>query len=50
MTRIQLPRADRSIETFTLSAPRFDFSAAIRPLNRIALAAAHVVADPLRRD
>jgi Protein of unknown function (DUF993) len=47
MATIQLPRADRSIETFTLSAPRLDFKASTRPLNRIALAAAHVVADPL---
>jgi Protein of unknown function (DUF993) len=46
MATIQLPRADRSIESFTLSAPRLDFRASTRPLNRIALAAGHVVADP----
>jgi Protein of unknown function (DUF993) len=46
MATIQLPRADRSIESFTLSAPRLDFKASTRPLNRIALAAGHVVADP----
>jgi hypothetical protein len=46
MATVQLPRADRSIESFTLSAPRLDFKASTRPLNRIALAAGHVVADP----
>lgn len=47
MTTIRLPRADRSIETFTLSPPRKDFVATGKPFNRIALSAAHVVADPL---
>jgi Protein of unknown function (DUF993) len=47
MPTLRLPRADRSLETFTLSAPRLDFRPPARPLNRIALAAAHVVADPL---
>jgi hypothetical protein len=47
MPTIQLPRADRSIESFKLSAPRLDFKARTRPLNRLALAAVHVVADPL---
>jgi Protein of unknown function (DUF993) len=46
MATIQLPRADRSIESFRLSAPRLDFKASTRPLNRIALAAGHVVSDP----
>src|SRR5574342_1281147 len=45
--RIKLPSATGKLEEFSLSAPR-DFGAAGRkPLNRIALAAAHVVADPL---
>jgi hypothetical protein len=44
---IRLPRADRSLETFRLSAPR-DFPEKVeRPHNRVAFAAAHVVADPL---
>jgi hypothetical protein len=44
---IQLPRADRSLETFKVSAPR-DFPAKLeKPHNRVAFAAAHVVADPL---
>jgi hypothetical protein len=47
MATVQLPRPDRSVETFTLSAPRFGAASAARPFNRIALAAAHVVADPL---
>jgi Protein of unknown function (DUF993) len=47
MTTIRLPRADRSMESFRLSAPRHDFRPSALPLNRVALAAAHVVADPL---
>jgi hypothetical protein len=44
---ITLPRADRSLEVFRLSAPR-DFPDKLNaPLNRVAFAAAHVVADPL---
>ena len=44
---ITLPRADRTLEDFRLSAPR-DFPARVSGrLNRIAFAAAHVVADPL---
>jgi Protein of unknown function (DUF993) len=44
---IRLPQADRTLETFRLSAPR-DFPArSAAPFNRIAFAAAHVVADPL---
>jgi len=44
---IKLPRADRALETFHLSAPR-DFPARLSgKLNRVAFAAAHVVADPL---
>jgi len=47
---IQLPRADRSLEAFRLSAPR-DFPQKLKaPLNRVAFAAAHVVADPLAED
>ncbi len=44
---IALPRADRSIEDFAVSVPA-DFPQRVTaPLNRIAFAAAHVVADPL---
>ncbi len=44
---VTLPRADRTLETFRLSPPR-DFPARVKgKLNRIAFAAAHVVADPL---
>jgi len=46
-TRIKLPSAGGELEEFRLSAPR-DFGAAARQaFNRIALAAAHVVPDPL---
>src|SRR5260221_13976837 len=45
--RIKLPSEGGKLEEFRLSAPR-DFGAAVRKaFNRIALAAAHVVADPL---
>jgi hypothetical protein len=44
---IDLPRADRSLERFHLSAPRDFPTRAKGKLNRIAFAAAHVVADPL---
>jgi hypothetical protein len=44
---IKLPRADRSLEDFAISAPA-DFPRKVTaPLNRVAFAAAHVVADPL---
>ena len=44
---IALPRADRSIENFSVSTPA-DFPQKVNaPLNRVAFAAAHVVADPL---
>jgi hypothetical protein len=44
---IRLPTADRRMEPFTLSAPR-DFPARrTHAFNRVAFAAAHVVADPL---
>ena len=47
--RIKLPSAAGNLEEFRLSAPR-DFGAAgKKAFNRIALAAAHVVADPLAR-
>jgi len=46
-TRIKLPSAGEKLEEFRLSAPR-DFGGTGRnAFNRIALAAAHVVADPL---
>jgi hypothetical protein len=47
--RIKLPSAAGRLEEFRLSAPRDFSSAGRKPLNRIALAAAHVVADPLAR-
>jgi hypothetical protein len=44
---IQLPTADRRLEPFALSAPK-DFPTQRRQaFNRVAFAAAHVVADPL---
>jgi len=44
---IKLPTADRRMESFVLSAPR-DFPAKrAQAFNRLAYAAAHVVADPL---
>src|SRR6266567_3533192 len=47
--QIKLPTAAGRLEAFRLSAPR-DFGAAgKRTFNRIALAAVHVVADPLAR-
>ena len=45
MPRINLPKGDR-IEAFATRAPR-DFPRAAPPFPRVALAAAHVVADPL---
>jgi hypothetical protein len=46
-TRIRLPTANGATQEFRMSAPR-DFATAGRTsFNRIALAAAHVVADPL---
>jgi hypothetical protein len=45
-TTIRLPKADGSLETFRLSAPR-DFPARLEgKLNRTAFSAAHTVADP----
>ncbi len=44
---LRLPRADRSLESFTLSTPK-DFPARQSgKFNRVAYAAAHMVADPL---
>jgi hypothetical protein len=43
---IRLPRADRTIETYWLHAPR-TFPEKAGKMNRIAFSAAHVVADPL---
>jgi hypothetical protein len=45
MPTINLPNGDR-VEAFTTSPPR-DFARATPPFPRVALAAAHVVADPL---
>lgn len=49
MPTIALPTADRRLETFTTSPPRAwsNSDGQRAPLNRVALAAAHVVADPL---
>ena len=44
---IQLPRADRGMEVFRLSAPRDYPDKAAGAMNRVAFSAAHVVADPL---
>lgn len=44
---IKLPRADRSLEIFKLSAPGDFPERAQGKMNRVAFAAAHVVADPL---
>ncbi len=46
MPTLRLPAAGGRLEPFTLSPPR-DFPRASPPFPRIALAAAHVVADPL---
>ena len=43
---IKLPRADRSLETFELSEPKHFPDRQTSKLNRVAFAAAHVVADP----
>src|SRR6059036_2901062 len=45
--RIKLPCASGKLEEFRLSAPRDFGTAGRKTFNRIALAAAHVVADPL---
>ena len=44
---IDLPRADRTLERFSVSAPADFPQKAAGKLNRVAFAAAHVVADPL---
>jgi hypothetical protein len=46
MPTITLPTGDRRLAPFTTSPPR-DFPKAAPPFNRVAFAAAHVVADPL---
>ena len=46
MPTIRLPTADRTLENFTTSAPRY-FAKHDGKFNRVAYAAAHVVADPL---
>jgi hypothetical protein len=43
---LQLPRADRSLETFRVSQPKGFPEKVSAKLNRVAYAAAHVVADP----
>src|SRR5207245_3649732 len=45
--RIKLPAASGKLAEFRLSAPRDFGTAGRKTFNRIALAAAHVVADPL---
>src|SRR6185437_15822426 len=49
MPTITLPASDRSLHRYTTRPPRA-FPAARPPFNRVALAAAHVVADPLAAD
>ena len=44
---IKLPTADRRLETYALSAPRDFPTKRAQAFNRVAYAAAHVVADPL---
>lgn len=46
MPTLSLPTADGKIEAYTTKAPRA-FPKAEKPFNRIAFAAAHLVADPL---
>jgi hypothetical protein len=46
MPSIKLPNGEGRIESYALGAPR-DFPKATPPFPRVALAAAHVVADPL---
>jgi hypothetical protein len=43
---VLLPTADRSLERYQLSVPKNFPEKITRPLNRVALAAAHMVADP----
>jgi hypothetical protein len=47
MAALDLPTEDGALARFTTSAPR-GYDVPARPFNRIALAAAHVVADPAR--
>src|SRR3954447_3372822 len=44
---LQLPKADRSVETYRLAASRTFPAKLAGTLNRVAFSAAHVVADPL---
>jgi len=44
---LKLPTADRGLETYALSAPRDFPTKRAQVFNRVAYAAAHVVADPL---
>ncbi|MEO8559475.1 MAG: DUF993 family protein, partial [Rhodospirillales bacterium] len=46
MPTLRLPTADGTLESFTTRAPRH-FAKPTKPFNRVAYAAAHVVADPL---
>jgi hypothetical protein len=43
---VTLPKADRTIERYVLGEPMPQRRRSGKPLNRVALAAAHVVADP----
>jgi hypothetical protein len=47
MATLALPTADRRLERYATRAPRAFPTRAQAPFNRVALAAAHVVADPL---
>ena len=46
MPTLDLPTADGGLAPYTTGAPRDFADAPRRPFNRLALAAAHVVADP----
>ncbi len=46
MASVRLPRADGTLHAYTLQAPRAWHMVAAKP-NRVAYAAAHIVADPL---
>jgi hypothetical protein len=47
MTVLNLPTADRRVTPYKLRGPRSFPTSPVAPFNRVAIAAAHVVADPL---
>ncbi|CAN7456562.1 dihydrodipicolinate synthase family protein [Rhizobium sp. LjRoot30] len=48
MTHVKLPKADGTVETYSLTGTPTERPAAVPTFNRIAYAAAHVVSDPKR--